>query len=304
MATSFDTVYSQLEPHMATFETKRKMLKSKGIRNGTITAGIILVIGLLFISTLGPIIWGIAIIAIIIGGAIANTQSKALTEYYKKDIIPLILKSILPGVNYEPEVGISEETFCSCKLFSTPDRYSSEDFISARIDKTDICFSEVHAEERHVQTSKNGTKEYWTDIFKGFLFIADFHKDFSGQTILYRNAWFKFRFGSEKRIKLENNEFEHYFDVYSTDEIEARYILSTSMMERLVAMNHRLGDGITVSFRNSNVYIAIPDSKNHFESSLWSSLTRDNLESEFQTVSELVQIVDELNLNLRIWTKE
>lgn len=304
MAISFNTVYSQLEPHIVTFETKRKILKSKGIRNGGITAGIILAIGLLFLPSLGNMFWIIAVIALIIGGVIANAQSKELTGYYKKEIVPLILENVLPGAHYEPGMGISEETFRSCKLFPTPDRYSAEDFISGRVDKTDICFSEVHAEERHVQTSKNGTKEYWTDIFKGFLFIADFHKDFTGQTILYRNSWFKFRFGSEKRVKLENNEFEHCFDTYSTDEIEARYILSTSMMERLVTMNRRLGDGITISFRNSNVYIAIPDSQNHFETSLWSPLTRENLESEFQTVSELVQIVDELNLNLRIWTKE
>lgn len=304
MGNSFDTVYTRLESHIRTFETKRHSLKSKGIRNGAITAGVILFIGLLFIPTIGNFIWIIAVFALIIGGAIANSYSRELNEYYKTDIIPLLLESVLPSANYKPEMGISEETFCSCKLFSNPDRYSSEDFISGRVDKTDICFSEVHAEERHVSTSKNGTKEYWTDIFKGFLFIADFHKDFSGSTILYRNTWIKFRFGSEKRVKLESNEFERCFDVFSTDEIEARYILSTSMMERLVTMNHRLGDGITISFQHSHVYIAIPDSKNHFEASIWSPLTREKLESEFQTVSELVQIVDELNLNLRIWTKE
>ena len=49
MAISFNTVYSQLEPHIITFETKRKILKSKGIRNGGITVGTILTIGLLFL---------------------------------------------------------------------------------------------------------------------------------------------------------------------------------------------------------------------------------------------------------------
>ena len=76
------------------------------------------------------------------------------------------------------------------------------------------------------------------------------------------------------------------------------------MMERLVEMNNRLGNNVTISFCHSNVYIAIPDSRNHFEASVWQPLTRRNLEEEFQTVSDLVQIVDELNLNLRIWTKE
>lgn len=117
MATSFNIVYSRLEPHIVTFETKRKILKSKGTRNGGITAGIILATGLLFLPSLGNLFWIIAVIALIIGGAIANAQSKELTEFYKKEIVPLILDSVLPGAHYEPEMGISEDTFRSCKLF-------------------------------------------------------------------------------------------------------------------------------------------------------------------------------------------
>ena len=304
MGTSFDAIYNRLEPHIDAFESKRRALFSKGLRNGAITAGIIILVSLFFIQSLGFFLWIIIGLAIIIGITILNSQSGELCAYYKTHIVPPILNEVVPNVHYEPGMGISEETFCTCKLFPPPDRYSSEDFISGRVDKTDICFSEVHAEERHVSTTKNGTREYWTDIFRGFLFIADFHKDFSGRTILYRNSWFKFRFGSEKRVKLENSTFENCFDVFSTDEIEARYILSPAMMERLVEMNNRLGNNVTISFCHSNVYIAIPDSRNHFEASVWQPLTRRNLEEEFQTVSDLVQIVDELNLNLRIWTKE
>lgn len=304
MKTSFDTLYQQLTTQVQTFETQRAVLRSKGIRNGAITAGVVMVAALLFLPSLGNMFWFIAFFALVIGAAVANSNTNELNGYYKHTIVPMILQSILPEAEYEPEAGISEATFCSCKLFAAPDRYSAEDLIAGRVGKTDIRFSEVHAEERHVQSGKNGTRVYWTDIFRGFLFIADFHKDFSGQTILYRNSWFKLRFGDEKRVKLENNDFEGYFDVYSTDEIEARYILSTSMMERLTALNRRLGNGITVSFRDSNVYIAIPDSTNHFEASLWSPLTRETLEAEFRTINELVSIVDELNLNVRIWTKE
>lgn len=35
-------------------------------------------------------------------------------------------------------------------------------------------------------------------------------------------------------VRLEDPEFEKIFVVYSSDEVEARYILSTSFMERLV----------------------------------------------------------------------
>lgn len=304
MKDSFDSLYERLTPRVKAFEITRRSLLKKGFKQAVVTACAIIAIGLIFLQSLGSFIWVIVGIAVIIGFSIVNYKSGELCAYYKSNIVPLILNDLLPNANYEPSSGISEETFCSCGLFTSPDRYSAEDFISGRIGKTEVCFSETHAEKRHVSVTKNGTREYWTDIFRGFLFIADFHKDFSGRTILYRNSWIKLRFGEEERVKLENKEFERRFDVFSTDAVEARYLLSPSMMERLVAMNDRLGDGITVSFHHSRIHIAIPDATNHFEASVWFSLSRGNLKREFQTISELLQIVEELNLNLRIWTKE
>ena len=43
------------------------------------------------------------------------------------------------------------------------------------------------------------------------------------------------RFGRLEEIELEDPEFMEHFRVYSTDQVEARYILSPSMMERLLA---------------------------------------------------------------------
>ena len=45
-------------------------------------------------------------------------------------------------------------------------------------------------------------------------------------------------------MKLENPDFEKTFDVYSTDQIEARYLLSPSMMERLLALEMCIRDSI------------------------------------------------------------
>ena len=65
---------------------------------------------------------------------------------------------------------------------------------------------------------------------KGFFFIADFQKDFQGHTTILRNSLFKLS-SSGSRVKLENPDFEKTFDVYSTDQIEARYLLSPSRSE-------------------------------------------------------------------------
>lgn len=151
--------------------------------------------------------------------------------------------------------------------------------------------------------SKGHRRERWVDIFQGFFFIADFNKDFQGQTIVFRNSWLKLKSGKQ-RVKLENPNFEKRFDVFSTDQVEARYILTPNMMERLLELDSRFPGKITVSFRNSSVIVAIPDRTNHFETDIWEcQLNTDKLKREFATLVSLFQIVHDLNLNLRIWTK-
>ena len=134
--------------------------------------------------------------------------------------------------------------------------------------------------------------------------MADFHKDFKGKTTILRDCFFKLRFG-ESRVKMENPDFENTFDVYSTDQVEARYLITPSMMERLLELDRKFGQGVTISFRDSTILIAIPDSKNHFEASIWNPITNiQSLSTEIETISALISIVDDLNLNTRIWSKE
>ena len=127
---------------------------------------------------------------------------------------------------------------------------------------------------------------------------------FQGQTVVFRNSWFKLNLGKQ-RVKLENPNFEKQFDVFSTDQVEARYILTPNLMERLLELDSRFPGKITVSFRDSSVIIAIPDQTNHFETNIWEcQLNTDKLKREFGTLVNLFQIIHDLNLNLRIWTKD
>ena len=164
---------------------------------------------------------------------------------------------------------------------------------------------EIIAEEKRVTTDSKGRRqEHWIDIFRGFFFIADFNKNFQGQTVVFRNSWFKLNLGKQ-RVKLENPNFEKQFDVFSTDQVEARYILTPNLMERLLELDSRFPGKITVSFRDSSVIIAIPDQTNHFETNIWEcQLNTDKLKREFGTLVNLFQIIHDLNLNLRIWTKD
>ena len=309
MEQDFCTLYESLKPALAQLETRRLELKAQGTKNGSIAAGICCLLGIAVTLCTG-MNWAWLLVSAIIGGIIffycIQIKSGELTSLYKQNIISAILTRQCSGATFEPDKGISENTFVGSGLFAvSPDRYHSEDLISGKIGTTSFLCSEIHAEEKRVTTNGKGqTRTTWVDIFKGFFFIADFHKDFKGQTTIYRNSWIKLRFG-EQRVKLENPEFENSFDVYSDNQIEARYLITPGMMERLLDLDRKFPGKITVSFRNSNVIIAIPDSTDHFEARIWQSMLNDgNLKREFNILCLLLGIIDDLSLNLRIWSKE
>ena len=291
----FDSLAQKLAPTLQVLENKRKELLRKGRSEGLIYAAIFLVVGVIALLILklegifGPIV--IVVISVIIFITCINNKSK-------------IIHAFCPNATYSPNSGVGEELFRNSRLFTSPDRYHAEDLIEGCLDKTSFICSEVHAEERRARSTKNGVQYYWEDIFKGFLFIADFHKEFQGETTVLRDSFFKIKMGAS-RVKMENPDFEKVFDVFSTNQIEARYLITPSMMERMLKLDSNFKKGITISFRNSTILVAIPDSKNRFEADVWSSLSDMSiLKSDFAVLQSLLEIVDELNLNTRIWSKE
>ena len=303
----FDSLAQKLAPTLQLLENKRKELLRKGRSEGLIYAAIFLVgvIALLILKLegiFGPIV--IVVISVIIFITCINNKSKIFSSFYKEEVVDEIIHAFCPNATYSPNNGVSEDLFRNSGLFTSPDRYHAEDLIEGCLDKTSFICSEVHAEERRARSTKNGVQYYWEDIFKGFLFIADFHKEFQGETTVLRDSFFKIKMGAS-RVKMENPDFEKVFDVFSTNQIEARYLITPSMMERMLKLDSNFKKGITISFRNSTILVAIPDSKNRFEADVWSSLSDMSiLKSDFAVLQSLLDIVDELNLNTRIWSKE
>ena len=304
----FDSLAQKLAPTLQVLENKRKELLRKGRSEGLIYAAIFLVVGVIALLILklegifGPIV--IVVISVIIFITCINNKSKIFSSFYKEEVVDEIIHAFCQNAPYSPNNGVSEDLFRNSGLFTSPDRYHAEDLIEGCLDKTSFICSEVHAEERRARSTKNGVQYYWEDIFKGSLFIADFHKEFQGETTVLWDSFFKIKMGAS-RVKMENPDFEKVFDVFSTNQIEARYLITPSMMERMLKLDSNFKKGITISFRNSTILVAIPDSKNRFEADVWSSLSDMSiLKSDFAVLQSLLEIVDELNLNTRIWSKE
>ena len=73
-------------------------------------------------------------------------------------------------------------------------------------------------------------------VFDGVIVRIKMNKEFSGHTVVKTDSLLKLDIpiGSKLRhTTLEDVEFENKFDVYTTDEIEARYLLTPAFMEKI-----------------------------------------------------------------------
>lgn len=233
---------------------------------------------------------------------------------YKDTVIRKIISFISPELVYSSHQFISNLKYSNSRIFlQQVDIYNGEDLVQGTIGKTAVEFCELHTKDR--RTDSKGRTHYVT-IFRGIFFIADFNKNFSGQTYVLSDFGERFMgfFGKIFQnmnmmrpdvIRLENPEFEKYFAVYGTDPVEARYILSPSFMERLVNYRNKMQTNLQLSFINSQVYLAMPMKKNLFEPSLRKTVKRfEDIEEYYKQVLFCIEIVDELNLNTRIWSKQ
>jgi hypothetical protein len=234
---------------------------------------------------------------------ITSNLKGAWSRKYKDEVFKPIVEAQFPGIVYDNDYHISKSMFNASNLFTRPDRFSGEDLFSGQLDATAFSFSEIHAEEKHETKDKDGNKStYYSTIFRGLFLIADFNKEIQNETYVYSSGgkWFS-RF---KRVRLENVEFEDRFNVYSDDQIEARYILTPKMMERIVDLEDRFGANLYMSFRGHNMYLAISQSYNMFEASIREEVSFNQVERFLLEVQSILDIINDLDLNLRIWTKQ
>ncbi len=161
--------------------------------------------------------------------------------------------------------------------------FKSEDHIQGKIGKTAIEFSEVVAKHKTTTGTGSNRKTHYSTIFSGIFFVADFNKHFKTRTLVLPDTAEKLlgKLGQNLQsmstsrgelIKLEDLEFEKEFCIYGIDQVESRYILSTSLMRRVLEFKKKWNTKIYLSFVDSKVYIAIKLKKNLFETRLFKTI--------------------------------
>jgi hypothetical protein len=322
---SIEQVISVLQDKLSALESQRKELLQRrqeamvwawGIAG---VGGVLSLIGLLIFIIPGLICAAVtAIVAIVVYGTKVTSIFNQYRSEFKQNFIRELLAANTDQLLYAPEGDqrALSEYFRSELFPRKPDREKVEDTIFAKLGASDLVASEIHTEYKQVSRDKDGKETVsWHTIFQGLFVSADFHKEFQGRTFVRTDVAEKMLgamgrffqkpvFSKLQLVQLEDVEFEREFVVHSDSQIEARYILSPSMMRRMLELKNKFSSQIEFTFLESRVFLAISHTKDFFEPDIHQSLfNQDYLRGYIFQVQLVLGIVEDLDLNTRLWTK-
>jgi len=311
-----DAYYKTLYPTLEDLEKQRKSLRYRIVVGGIIIS----VITIFAIKSFEFVISNNPDILAFIGMAyfmILTFGYKLMIRDYKvkfkRKIIEPLIGIIDKNLYYNGDRHIPQFFFERSKLFSKIDKFDGDDYVSGTIDGIRLDFSDIVAKKRY--RNDDGHEEYST-VFQGLFIVAEFNKDFRGRTSVLPDSaqsmfgdliggWLQSNnMSRDELVKMDNNEFEKEFVVYATDQIEARYILSHTIMSKLLSLKKRSKHPVYVSFVGKHIHIAIEYKKDLFEPSVFHSLLEYKIAMEYvQTLHLAIGIVEELKLNQKLWSK-
>lgn len=238
-------------------------------------------------------------------------EHRKLSKTYKTIVVRRVVDALGDGLSYSADSRFTKQDFLEMDLFNLRcEQWRAEDEVCGR--KNAVSYSILEA--KATRTEGSGKNRRTITIFKGVIVRLDFNKHFQGHTVVVPNSESQILGGlfgeaSSRRRKdlcrMENVEFEDAYSVYSTDQQEARYILTPKLMELIMRARATLSDGLRVSFHDNSVFLTLPNMGNRFEVKLFGrAVTPENIVGELVEVVQLAeQVVDALDLETRIWTR-
>ncbi|NVO10798.1 MAG: DUF3137 domain-containing protein [Bacteroidales bacterium] len=230
-----------------------------------------------------------------------NEMSSHLTKQFKNKILPELLRFLFDDHEYIANQKIAKSVLVKSMLFpSYIANVNGEDFMQFKIGETQIMFSEIDVKVNNEDV-----------FFHGIFLSASFNKYFTSKTfVLSQRATSasqkikRLLFNNFSKIKLEDNEFNKVFFVLSSDQVEARYILTPSLMQRILNYRRKIKRNISISFVENRLYCMVPSNINLFEPALFEPFDFEFVMRNYNPLKLFTDIVDDLNLNVRIWSKQ
>lgn len=249
-----------------------------------------------------PILWG----SVILGGVgfgWAQMPVIAAVKAVKVGINDAIADALDLTYSHDCEPGTPFELAKACRILPNHDRASFEDEWSGHFGDIPFRLHEAKLEERR----GSGKNRRWVTVFRGLVMSIGYNKRFHGTTLLVKdNAYRKFWGGKSDNVKvgdmqldyaeMTHPDFEDRFDIYTTDQVEARTLIDPLYVERLIAVEQSYrGDDVATIFHEGSLVVTLK-AGNMFESGhIDARRDRDRIETTVDQFMRLSDLAVELN---------
>ncbi|WP_437395781.1 DUF3137 domain-containing protein [Flagellimonas lutimaris] len=154
---------------------------------------------------------------------------------------------------------------------------------------------------KNVFSNTSADNQYFT--YRGMFCWLHFKKKLDGHTVVLPNNQMavldrlaSFNFKEEHKIHMEDPRFTDKFVVYGTDQVEARYVLSSSLMERIVALKEKFARPIFLSFQDRQLYLSVVNDNGLFSFSSGKLEKIEIIEELVREIETALEISEELKL--------
>lgn len=183
---------------------------------------------------------------------------KRVVEFTIKEMVMDSFLKSFGDLKWTSDDVLSKDEIKSSLIFPSfnPVEFYSLDNIVGTFNKNEMSISDV--------TLKKGFGLYSCTVFKGLAIKFSLSKNFEGRTIIVEKDFHLF--STLNAVKLEDIEWSSKFNVYSNNQVEARYILTPALMEQIKALKKLYrAKRIAFSFENNSVIIALDIGGRMFE---------------------------------------
>jgi hypothetical protein len=214
-------------------------------------------------------------------------QERKYREYYKKEVFKEVVHIFNPNWKYDYEHCILQNEYLNSNLFKHKyNLYTGGDYVAGQLGNASFRCSELKTKYNTLSYEKDGKRLYvWHTIFKGLFLHVKLEGNIKGETYLsppeskdLSNGLIHSKKKDEKVtvLRFENADFENAFTVHSTNEVQARSVITPRFIDAIMKFYNKYKYPLHLSIIGSNIYCAVSLKKDLFEPRVFKSLLNYN----------------------------
>ncbi len=247
---------------------------------------VLMIIGIIFI-----------VLAIIFFGKAAGQSSK-YRNIIKTELIQLLLEDQFENVTYNPKAYIDVSKINATGTVRKPDRHQGEDYIKGSYKGITFEVSDINLKQRVEHVDKNGhVRVTYETYFKGRWFIYRFTKQLDQVLKIVEGRGSQVNKRNLEKFDTESIEFNKKFDIFSSTKEFGFYLITPSMIEKLLELEKLHRGSILYCFMNNELHIGVNDGKDYMELKLKTPINEKTIGLFTADIELIPAIVNEFRLD-------